>query len=301
MTAGKGGTVFAILVTGFIAASVYGWPWAFCLFGIIGIIWCICMVFFGYDVPAKDPRISLTERKYIEESTGIAEHHVETPWKKIIKSKHVWALFVAQTGNNYCFWTLLTQIPTYMNYVMNFDMKHNSILSALPYLTFWLLGFVFGPISDILINKGVVTRGGARKICNSIGLMVPAAALIALGFTSQDRQVQGVILLIIAVGFNAACFSGFAVNHMDLSPNHAGILMGLCNGCSQITGVLAPIIVQLFVPNLRDHLQWRNVFFLAASINVSTAVIFILFGSGEVQPWDIEDAEENKEDKKCQL
>ena len=46
-----------------------------------------------------------------------------TPWKSILTSVPVWALFAAQTGNNYCFWTLITQIPSYMSSVMNFNIK----------------------------------------------------------------------------------------------------------------------------------------------------------------------------------
>lgn len=45
----------------------------------------------------------------------------------------------------------------------------NSILSALPYLTLWILSFVFSFTSDTIINKNIVTIGGARKIFNSIG------------------------------------------------------------------------------------------------------------------------------------
>lgn len=82
------------------------------------------------------------------------------------------------------------------------------------------------------------------------GLLIPACALIALGYTKTSQASQAVTLLIIAVGFNAACFSGFAVNHMDLSPNHAGSIMGLVNGLSQITGVVAPLVVQILVADL---------------------------------------------------
>jgi len=80
-------------------------------------------------------------------------------------------------------------------------------------------------------------------------LLVPSVALLLLAYTKPDQTTQGVILLIFAVGFNAASFAGWTVNHMDLSPNHAGTLMGLCNGFSQITGAIAPLVVQMVVKN----------------------------------------------------
>lgn len=74
---------------------------------------------------------------------------------------------------------------------------------------------------------------------------MPAIALVALGF-SQDN-VTAIILLIIAVGTNSATFCGYQVNHIDLSPTHAGALMGLTNGISNICSIIAPLAVQYIV------------------------------------------------------
>lgn len=53
----------------------------------------------------------------------------------------------------------------------------------------------------------------------------------------------------MAVGFNSGIFCGFNVNHVDISPNHAGILMGITNGISNIFGIVAPLLVQFLVTN----------------------------------------------------
>ncbi|XP_050295558.1 putative inorganic phosphate cotransporter [Anthonomus grandis grandis] len=296
-SAGKAGAVFSIIATGLFAASWNGWPMAFYFYGLLGAVWCIFMILFGYNAPSNYPKISQAEKNFIEQNTGLTQEHVKTPWRKIFKSVPVWALLIVQAGNTYCFWTLLTQIPTYMNYIMHFNMKQNGILSSLPYLAFWLLGFVFGPTSDFLINRNIISRGVARKIFNSIGLVVPATALIILGYTKEGHQIQGVILLIVAVGINAACYSALMVNHIDLSPNHAGILMGVCNGLSHIAALLAPLVVQFLVVDVRNPDQWRQVFLIAATINVSTALIYDIFGSGEVQPWNTDEDIELKHKK----
>lgn len=137
-----------------------------------------------------------------------------------------------------------------------------------------------------------------------LGLMVPALAMVILGYTRPEQTTQAVVLLVIAVGSNAAALSGYAVNHMDLSPNHAGTLQGLCNGFSQSTGAIAPLVVQMFVKDevrhdvvknsthfnrkkfQTDPLQWRTVFLITAGFNIATASFFNFFGSGEVQPWN---------------
>lgn len=106
---------------------------------------------------------------------------------------------------------------------------------------------MFGYISDLIINKKLVTIGTARKIFNSMGLLVPAVTLVILGYTDPTQTTKAVVLLVVSVAFNAACMCGFALNHMDLSPNHAGTLMGLTNGFSHCTAILAPIVVQVLV------------------------------------------------------
>ncbi|KAL1509306.1 hypothetical protein ABEB36_004068 [Hypothenemus hampei] len=283
------GTVLAIAITGVIAASSYGWPLVFYGNGILGFLWVVIFIFVGYDSPANHPWISEAEKQY-------ADAPYKTPWKSIMTSLPVWALLVSQTGNNYCFWTLLTQIPTYMNYVMHFNIKSNSLLSALPYLTLWIFSFFVGYISDLIVNKRLISITTSRKIFNTIGLCVPALALVILAFISPDQKTQAVILLIFAVSFNAAVFAGWGVNHMDLAPNNAGTLMGICNGFSQITGAAAPLVVQSIVIDESDILQWRKVFLITAGFNVITSLIFDIFGSGKPQPWS---GHERKEEAKA--
>lgn len=82
---------------------------------------------------------------------------------------------------------------------------------------------------------------------NSIGLGVPAIALIILGYIDKEQKGVVLFLLILAVGLNAAIYCGFNVNHIDLSPNHSGTLMGITNGISNIAGILGPLTVQFVV------------------------------------------------------
>lgn len=46
-----------------------------------------------------------------------------TPWGKIWGSLPMWSLLVAHCGHNWGFWTLLTEMPTYMNDILLFDLK----------------------------------------------------------------------------------------------------------------------------------------------------------------------------------
>lgn len=40
-------------------------------------------------------------------------------------------------------------------------------------------------------------------------------------------------------------FAGFNVNHLDIAPRYASILMGISNGFGTLAGMLCPIVVNL--------------------------------------------------------
>lgn len=56
----------------------------------------------------------------------------------------------------------------------------------------------------------------------------------------------------------------------------------------------------LFIHLQNSFEQWRPVFFVGASVYVVSALFFILFGTGNIQPWNFEHKDvtaEGKDDK----
>lgn len=78
---------------------------------------------------------------------------------------------------------------------------------------------------------------------NFSAFFLPALALIALGLLSTTNQVLVIAILVVAVSLNAGQYFGFMVNHIDLSPNHAGTLMAITNTLATIFSIIAPLAV----------------------------------------------------------
>lgn len=92
-----------------------------------------------------------------------------------------------------------------------------------------------------------------------IGVLIPSIALIMMGYVKSNEATKAVWLLIAAVGLSAIGGCGWSLNHMDLSPNHAGTLMGICNGLSNILAAFAPLSVQFLVKDeVRLLIQFKN-------------------------------------------
>ncbi|KAJ8929850.1 hypothetical protein NQ314_017454 [Rhamnusium bicolor] len=183
------GNIVSLPITGFICSSCLGWPVAFYVFGALGLKWVLLWSFLGADRPGSHKRITSCEKVYIETSLGHETHKFHhTPWKAIFTSLPFWAVTFAFVGANWGSSVLLTQTPTYLNKILKYDIKSNSLLSAAPYLLMWLGTLIFSPVCDMLINKGTVSRGAARKIFNSIGTLLPAISL-TLYDQSQWRTI----------------------------------------------------------------------------------------------------------------
>ncbi|XP_032683850.1 LOW QUALITY PROTEIN: uncharacterized protein LOC116850093 [Odontomachus brunneus] len=284
------GNVISLLSSGYLSASPIGWPSCFYVWGSICILCGVAFYLIGKDSPSEHPSIPLDEKEYIEISLGVTEitEKPPTPWISILTSVPVWALLVTQCAQNWGFWMLLTEIPSYMTSIMNFDIKENGLWTALPYLTAWISSFPISYVSDLCIKRNIVTTEASRKICNTFSQVVPALALIGLGYVNSDQPALAETILVIAVSTNIASYCGYNVNHMDLSPNFAGTLMGFTNAAANICSLLAPIVAGWIAPNTKDILQWRNVFFLSAAIYIVGALMFALFGTTKIQRWNDE-------------
>jgi MFS transporter, ACS family, solute carrier family 17 (sodium-dependent inorganic phosphate cotransporter), member 5 len=238
-----------LAVSGVLASSSLGWPSIFYFSGSAGLVWVIIYYFYGASSPSEcQDKISEEERQFIESSLSASGGHdsstIRTPWKKIFTSVPVIALVIAHSAHNWGFWTMLTEIPSYMKSVLHFNIKENALLSALPYFAMMTMSFLLSPLADWLNNRRILKVEFSRKLFNTIGLWGPMIAIICLAFiTSQSQAALAVALVTIAVGINAATYLGFQINHLDLAPNHSGTLMGITNCSANIMSIIAPLLV----------------------------------------------------------
>ena len=144
-------------------------------------------------------------------------------------------------------------------------------MSALPYLISSMFGIAFGSLADTVLQKRWMTTVNVRRIAQLVGknanvaqlqginghvIIVPkfaahagsAMALICAAYAGCDR-FYAVFFLISSVALSGAANSGFLVSYVDLSPNHAGMIMGAVNTLANVCGVAAPYVAGLILNN----------------------------------------------------
>lgn len=105
-----------------------------------------------------------------------------------------------------------------------------------------LMIYVYSFLSDYCIKHNYATVTTARKTCNTLAFLVPMVCLIILGNITNDIY-SAIALLTIGVGLNAGINAGYILNHIDIAPNFAGPLMGVCHGVGNILSIIGPMFV----------------------------------------------------------
>ncbi|KAH8309436.1 putative inorganic phosphate cotransporter isoform X1 [Drosophila kikkawai] len=293
------GTIISMPLSGLLAEYGFdgGWPSIFYVFGVVGTVWSIAFLMFVHEDPSVHPTIDEREKKYINDAlwgTDVVKSP-PIPFRAIIKSLPFYAILFAHMGHNYGYETLMTELPTYMKQVLRFSLKSNGLLSSLPYLAMWLLSMFISVIADWMISSKRFSLTATRKIINSIGQYGPGIALIAASYTGCDRALT-LAILTIGVGLNGGIYSGFKINHLDLTPRFAGFLMAITNCSANLAGLLAPIAAGNLISDPSKPMmgQWQIVFFIAAFVYIICGTFYNIFGSGERQFWDNPEDDEQK-------
>ncbi|XP_074428765.1 vesicular glutamate transporter 3 isoform X2 [Larus michahellis] len=167
------------------------------------------------------------------------------------------------------------------------------LLSAVPHMVMTIIVPIGGQLADFLRSRKILTTTTVRKVMNCGGFGMEATLLLVVGY-SHTKGVA-ISFLVLAVGFSGFAISGFNVNHLDIAPRYASILMGISNGVGTLSGMVCPLIVGAMTKH-KTREEWQNVFLIAALVHYSGVIFYAIFASGEKQEWA---DPENLNEEKC--
>ncbi|KAL7667445.1 hypothetical protein ACOME3_010741 [Neoechinorhynchus agilis] len=174
MTGSQLAPMIILPIAGYLCTNGFhpdGWPSLFYLIGILETVWLILWLIIYRDKPENSWIISNKEIGYIKAKMLDHKHakSAKIPWKNMLTSRRCWALFVCHWGSNYGLFTLLTETPSYMKSVLNYDIKQNGVLTAIPYIVTWIMVIISSYLADYVLKKNIVkSRTLVRKVAISI-------------------------------------------------------------------------------------------------------------------------------------
>ena len=129
------------------------------------------MIFCSKD-PESNRFITEKEKNYLRKEIGVLERDSSlpsTPFRAILTSVPVWAIIISQTGMDFSFYVMTTDLPKYFSDVMRFDVEKNGLYSSLPQVLNFFSAMGFGLISDICINKQYLSVRNTRRLFTTTG------------------------------------------------------------------------------------------------------------------------------------
>ncbi|CAI9112641.1 OLC1v1013112C1 [Oldenlandia corymbosa var. corymbosa] len=216
-------------------------------------------------------------------------HSVRTqsiPWKKITLSLPVWAIVVNNFTFHYALYVLMNWLPTYFELGLQLSLQEMGSLKMMPYFNMFVFSNIGGVLADHLITRRILSITKTRKLLNTVGFLVASISLVTLPYF---RTSDGVVFCSsVALGFLALGRAGFAVNHMDIAPRYAGIVMGVSNTAGTLAGIVGVDLTGRLLEaakasnlDLTSPDSWKAVFSIPGLLCVLSSFVFMLFSTGE--------------------
>ncbi len=254
------GTMVSLPATGWLVND-FGWPTPFYAFGAVGLVWA----WFWFT--------KVKEGRGVPEPESAGPRTI--PWGKLLSTPAVWAVVTAHFCSNWTLYVLLAWLPTYFKTTFGVTLANAGLLSAAPWLFYFLVANAGGWWADRLIRGGR-SRTFVRKLMQCSALLGSAAFLLLL----QQAESASVAMLLMcgAAGTISLCLSGFGANPFDIAPRYADVVWGISNTGGTIPGIVGVAITGWLIDKTGS---FNAPFLLTAGVGLAGALVYFTIGSGE--------------------
>ncbi|XP_078430911.1 phosphate transporter 4;6 [Wolffia australiana] len=242
----------------------------------LGGLWTLLWLRFASDASSTSHALPLSKLK---NEGGI-------PWRRIFLSPAIWAIIVNNFTFHYALYVLMNWLPTYFEQGLEVSLQDMGWSKMLPFFTMFVFSNVGGWIADFLITRRLANITKTRKLLNTTGFVAAAAALAVL---PAFRSAGGAVACSsVALGLLALGRAGFAVNHLDVAPRYAGVVMGVSNTAGTMAGIVGVGLTGAILEaakaagrEIAGAQAWKPVFYVPGWLCLFSAVFFLIYSTGE--------------------
>lgn len=202
---------------------------------------------------------------------------------EFLKQPSVQAIVVNNFTFHYAFYIVMNWLPSYFDSVLHAPLQSVGVIKTIPYLTMFLTSNAGAWVGDYVIKTRGVTVAAGRKLVNSCGFLATACMLCLM--PAASNVTFGLLATTLALGSAGFARGGFSVNHMDIAPAHAGVIMGISNTAGTLSGVIGVSVTGYILSawGSESNGGWYVSFMLAAALCVFGALVFARHAKGSPQ------------------
>jgi MFS family permease len=248
------GPAVCALVAGPIIGA-FGWPALFFTAGALGFLWLAIWLVI-YKRPEDANWLSATERQSIlaQRSGGrLLAPGPRSGLLSLLRGPTLWGLALTMGCNVYSQYLFLTWLPSYLRATKGLNLNSTGLYTALPYGIAVVLCISAGLLSDHLLRRKDVSKGGRR---NLIACAMGLASIILLAPTVNSLPLLIILLALSLTGVATTTSQVYSLTN-DLLPNprDIGVATGFVVVGGNIFGMLAPIVTG-YVISLTGSYSW---------------------------------------------
>ncbi|MDB5704052.1 MAG: transporter permease [Sphingomonas bacterium] len=264
---GAGSALSPPLITLIIAG--YGWRAAFYACAAIGLVAALAWFILARDKPEEHSGVSPGELAHIRAGlVAPGAPRTAIPWRAILTSGNVWALFFSYFAFGYVVWIFFSWFFIYLAEARHVDLKASAFYSMLPPLMMMLGCLSGGWISDrVTAARGLyLGRSGLAMVSFAL-----TAVFLVLGSMAQST---GLAVVVLAGGAGAMYLSqsSFWSVSADIAGTNTGVVAGFMNMGCQIGGA----VTSSLTPVIAAHYGWTAAFAVAGALAVAGGLIWAL-------------------------
>ncbi len=252
--------------------SEYGWRMSFVITGAIGFVWLFFWLKFFRNDPQECTWVSQEERRYIKENTDppkAAEKPVDLGLiGRLLKTRTMWGLMLAQGCIMYTQYLILTWLPTYLMNVRHMELMKASLFSSFAFVTAWVLGIAVCALSDKLLTPEKVRQGHRRKLV--VFFMCLASIFVFTSFVEGAVAIFVIITLVKTFLSSTIGLNMTLTNDLVANPKNTGTAFGLLLLGGNLFGAFAPVVTGYLVKSTGNY---ASAFLLAGLLIIVGAAI----------------------------
>jgi ACS family sodium-dependent inorganic phosphate cotransporter len=268
------GTVLALFVSPILIVR-FGWRPLFYISGSLGALWMIAWFIKAADRPEDSRGVSRAELAAIVADRPPVSSAESVPWRSIAREKAIWAIVLAHTCNNWGLYILLLWLPTYLNRILGVPLERVGNYALVPWLLTFAAGNLGGWAADLMLARGMSVTA-VRKLMQTAAFALGAIPLLVL--PRVHDPLGAVALFSISSSCSALSLAAFGVNHLDVGPRYAGVLMGISNTFATVPGIIG-VAATGFIWQATG--SFDAVFYLTSAIYALGAIGYLMWASGE--------------------
>lgn len=231
----------------------FGWRFAFTVTGVASFIFFLAF-FFIYRDPDKEPRISAGEREYLVRNGAVthkAASEAGASLGYLLSRRKVLGLSMGFAAYNYCFYLLLTWLPSYFTGELHLTLQQSVIYTSIPWFFATGSDLLFGGwLVDALVKRRARAESLVRQTV-LVGGMVVGLALLGPIFTRVPLTAVFWITLAIC-GLAASAPVAWSIPSLIAPQDSVGKVGAIMNFCNQVAAIAAPVVTGYLVGSKND-------------------------------------------------